>query len=80
MNVYNKIMRLFWLVLAIAMTILISYLSLTQGFYKWVFYYVFVLVAFGMFFFKSYMMKRMDRHLEYLAQQKEKTKSNEKGN
>jgi archaellum biogenesis protein FlaJ (TadC family) len=80
MNVYNKIMRLFWLVLAITMMILISYLSLTQGFYKWGFYYVFVLVAFGMFFFKSYMMKRMDRHLEYLAQQKEKTKSNEKGN
>lgn len=78
MNVYNKIMRLFWLVLAIAMTILISYLSLTQGFYKWGYYYVFVIVAFGMFFFKSYMMKRMERHLEYLEQQKQNVKSSDK--
>lgn len=73
-------MRLFWLVLAITMTILITYLSLTQGFNKWGFYYVFVVVAFGMFFFKSYMMKRMERHLEYLEQQKQNTKSTKKDN
>lgn len=71
-------MRLVWLFIAIALTLLISYLSFTEGFNKWAFYYVFVIVAFGMFFFKSYMMKRMERHLEYLEQQKQDTKPTDK--
>jgi hypothetical protein len=78
METYNKIMRLVWLFIAVALSLLITYLVLTQGFSKWGVYYVFVLTAFGMFFFKSYMMKRMAKHLEYLEQQKQQTKTQEK--
>ena len=71
-------MRLFWLVIAIALSILITYLCLTQGFNKWGFYYVFVLISFGMFFFKSYMMKRMEKHLQYLEEQRQKANNTTK--
>jgi hypothetical protein len=78
MRIYNKIMRLVWLFIAVALTLLISYLCLTQGLNKWASYYIFVIAAFGMFFFKSYMIKRVERHLEYLEQQKQNTKTTPK--
>jgi hypothetical protein len=78
MNIYNKIMRFFWLFAAISLTLIITYLSISEGFNKWGYYYVFVIVSFGMFLFKSYMMKRMERHLKFLEEQKQNTKTNDK--
>lgn len=78
MNIYNKIMRFFWLFAAISLTLIITYLSISEGFNKWGYYYVFVIVSFGMFLFKSYMMKRMERHLKFLEEQKLNTKTNDK--
>jgi hypothetical protein len=77
MNIYNKIMRFFWLLAAISLTLIITYLSISEGFNKWGYYYVFVIVSFGMFLFKSYMMKRMERHLKFLEEQKQNTKTND---
>jgi hypothetical protein len=77
MNIYNKIMRFFWLFAAISLTLIITYLSISEGFNKWGYYYVFVIVSFGMFLFKSYMMKRMERHLKFLEEQKQNTKTND---
>jgi len=73
-------MRLVWLFIAIALTLLVTYLCVTKGFNKWGLYYVFVLTSFGMFFFKSYMMKRMARHLKYLEEQKQKNNPITKNN
>jgi hypothetical protein len=42
---------------------------MTQGIKKWGFYYFFVVSAFGMYFFKRWMMKRMEKHLAYLQEQ-----------
>jgi len=78
MNIYNKIMRFFWLFAAISLTLIITYLSISEGFNKWGYYYVFVIVSFGMFLFKSYMMKRMERHIKFLEEQKQNTKTNDK--
>jgi len=78
MNIYNKIMRFFWLFAAISLTLIITYLSIFEGFYKWGYYYVFAIISFGMFLFKSYMMKRMERHLKFLEEQKLNTKTNDK--
>jgi hypothetical protein len=78
MNIYNKIMRFFWLFAAISLTLIITYLSISEGLNKWGYYYVFVIVSFGMFLFKSYMMKRMERHLKFLEEQKQNTKTNDK--
>jgi uncharacterized membrane protein YcaP (DUF421 family) len=56
----------FWLVIAIVMTLFITYKSFTEGVEKWRGYYVFVVLAFLMFFVRKWMMKRMEKHLKYL--------------
>jgi hypothetical protein len=70
MQVYNKIMLYFWLLVGIASLGLVSYQCYIEGVDKWGFYFSMPLVAFLMFFFKKWMMKRMDRHLEFLNSKK----------
>lgn len=70
MNFYNKIMLYFWLFTAILIFIVITYLSISEGFKKWAFYYVFALLAFLAFITRRWMMKRMEKHLKFLEEQK----------
>jgi len=70
MNTYNKIMRYFWIFAAISLALIITFLSIKDGFNKWAFYYVFVAVSLGMYLMKTYMMKRMEKHLKYLEEVK----------
>ena len=72
MQTYNKIMLYFWLIAAIAIFIFITYMSLTDGIKKWGYYYIFVLTSLAMFVFKKFMMRRMEKHMAYLAEQQEK--------
>ena len=67
MNTYNKIMKLIWLLIGIVMFIAVTVMCFIDGFEKWVFYYPLVLLAFGMYFFKVWMMKRMEKHIEYMS-------------
>jgi hypothetical protein len=69
MRGYNNIMLYFWLAIGFLLLIIISYLSITEGFGKWGFYYVFVGLCFLMFFMRKWMMKRMDKHMKYLEEQ-----------
>ncbi len=59
----------FWLVIAIVMTLFVTYKGFTEGFQKWSFYYVFVIIAFLMFFVRKWMMKRMEKHMKFLEDQ-----------
>lgn len=68
MQTYNKIMLYFWLVAAIAIFLFITYMSYTAGVKKWGYYYVFVLTSLAMFFFKKWMMNRMEKHLKFLEE------------
>lgn len=72
MHAYNKIMLYFWLVAAIVIFMITSYMSFSEGIKKWGFYYVFVAIALMMFFFKKWMMNRMEKHLQFLEEQKKK--------
>ena len=60
-------MKLFWLILAIALCIVVTVMCFVDGYEKWVFYYPFVLLSFGMYFFKVWMMKRMEKLIEYIS-------------
>jgi membrane protein insertase Oxa1/YidC/SpoIIIJ len=71
MQFYNKIMLYFWLLLAIAIFFFISYMSYTDGLKKWGYNYIFVVVAVVMYLFRRWMMKRMAKHMAYLAEQAE---------
>ena len=74
MNTYNKIMKVFWLVFGSIMFIGVTVMCFIEGFEKWVFYYPLVVLAFGMYLFKVWMMKRMDNHIAYMSE-KEKEKN-----
>jgi cell division protein FtsW (lipid II flippase) len=68
-------MRFFWLSMAVLSFALVTVMGFKNGFDRWIYYYVFSFVALGMYFFKSWMMKRMERHLEYLSNQNKENES-----
>lgn len=56
-------MTYFWLALGIVSFIFVTYKGITIGFEFWLTYYLFPLMAFSMFFFKKWMIKRMNKHI-----------------
>ena len=60
-------MKMFWLVFAIVLFVFITVKCFTDGYETWVFYYSIVLLAVGMYFFKTWMMNRMEKHLEFMT-------------
>jgi hypothetical protein len=62
-------MRYFWLVASIILFIGITYFGIKEGFEKWWYNYIFVVIALFAFLLRSSMIKRMKRHLEYLKNQ-----------
>lgn len=74
MKLYNKIMLYFWLFTAILLFLVVTYMAISEGFKKWAFYYVFVLIALFAFLTRKWMMNRMKKHVEFMEEQK-----NEKG-
>ena len=69
MDLYNKIKKVYWLVFAIILFLLVTFKGFSEGFERWAVYYLFVLLAVGMYFFKIWMMKRMERHIAYMKEQ-----------
>ena len=74
MKTYNKIMLKFWLAIAIVLFFTITYLGFTEGFDKWAYYYVFVVLTVVMYLMRKWMMKREEKHLQFLENQKEEQK------
>ena len=70
MTLYNKIMLKFWLIVAIVIPIVVTYLCITDSFKMWGSYYVFSIIALFMYFTRRWMMKRMEKHLKFLEEQK----------
>lgn len=74
MKLYNTVMQYFWLVAAIVIFVVTTYMCFTEGVYKWVFYYIFVAIALMMFFLKKWMVKRMEKHMAFLESQRNENK------
>lgn len=70
MQFYNKIMLWFWLLIGFLTLIVVTVMGFKHGFGVWAFYYIFVLIAFGMYFFRRWMMKRMEKHMKWLEENK----------
>lgn len=70
MAVYNKIMKFFWLLMAIVTFLFITYKCITDDYKTWIFYYTFTLIALLMYGMKVWMERRMAKHLQYLEEQK----------
>lgn len=74
MNLYNKIMLNFWLFAAILIFIVVTFKGFQDDFKIWGYYYMFGGLALIMFFARRFMMRRMEKHLKYMEEQKEKEK------
>jgi uncharacterized membrane protein SirB2 len=71
---YNKMSGNLWLVIAGLSFIAITYKIATEGAQTWLAYYVVPVMALLMYGTKKWMMKRMQRHLEEMVQQKNEEK------
>lgn len=71
MNSYNKFMLKLWLVASIALPIVITYLVIRDGFDKWGAYYILAVFTFVIYLLRRFMMKRMEKHLQFLQEKKE---------
>jgi hypothetical protein len=55
-----------WLIVSIGSALIISYKGFTEGFERWYSYYVISGISFFMYIIRKWMMKRMEKHIEYL--------------
>jgi len=63
-------MLYFWLFISVLLFIVITYMAISEGFKKWSFYYIFAFLGLFAFLTRRWMMKRMEKHAEYLEEQK----------
>lgn len=70
MNTYNKIMEWFWLSLGILIIVSVTIFGFMEGFDRWVYYYGLSVFAFGFYFLRRWMRRRMEKHLQWLEEQK----------
>jgi membrane protein implicated in regulation of membrane protease activity len=52
----------------------VTYMSLTEGFNRWGYMYVFAVLSLVMYLMKRFMMKRYEKHMQYLEEQTQKQK------
>ena len=60
-----------WLVASIALPIVITYLVIRDGFDKWGAYYILAAFTFVIYLLRRFMMKRMEKHLQFRQEKKE---------
>ena len=72
MEFYNKIMIYFWLTLSIVSGIVITYMCIQDGLERWMYYYVVPVLSLLMYFFRKWMVNRMNKHLKFLEEQNKK--------
>jgi hypothetical protein len=74
MQLYNKIMLYFWLFAGILIFLVVTYMGFTEksGFKIWAYYYLFSALAILMFVVRRWMLKRMEKHLKWMEEEKAK--------
>jgi cell division protein FtsW (lipid II flippase) len=70
MGTYNKIMLYFWLGMSILITVVVTFMGFKEGFDRWYFYYIFSALALFAFLTRRWMMKRMQKHIEWMEDEK----------
>ncbi len=62
-------MLYFWLVMGFVTAVAITFLGIKEGFDRWYHFYLFSIIAFLMFFLRRTMLKRMEKHQQFLEDQ-----------
>ena len=66
MKKYNKFMLTLWLVVSILSAIVVTFKGITEGFDRWYSYYILTGISLFMYVTRRWMMKRMDKHMDFL--------------
>ena len=66
-------MLYFWLLAGIFIFLIVTYMGFTEksGFKIWGFYYLFSALSLLMYVVRRWMIKRMEKHLKWMEEQKE---------
>jgi len=64
MRLYNRIMLFFWLAMSIVITSYVTVKSISEGFERWGFMYMFAFLSVFMFLLKRWMMKRYQKRMQ----------------
>lgn len=64
-----------WLIITVVITLFVTYKSFTEGFNRWSFMYVFAALALVMYLAKRFMIRRFEKHIKYLEEQKQLKKN-----
>lgn len=59
-------MSYLWLTVTIVSAIIVTFKGITEGFDRWYSYYILTIISLFMYIIRRWMMKRMEKHLEYL--------------
>ncbi|TNE71601.1 MAG: hypothetical protein EP333_08955 [Bacteroidetes bacterium] len=68
-------MLYFWLFAGILSLLGITIMGFVEGFELWVFYYIVPIICFFMYLVRKWMMKRMEKHLQFLEEQQKNKNS-----
>jgi hypothetical protein len=63
-------MLYFWLFVGIAIILGVTYMGFMYGFELWGYYYILGVMAILMFFLRRFMMRRYEKHMQWLEEQK----------
>jgi hypothetical protein len=77
MEYYNRIMTYVWLIAGISIFIFTTIMCVKEDYRKWIFYYLMSAISFLMYFLKRWMVKRMQKHLDFLETERKNTQSNQ---
>jgi membrane protein YdbS with pleckstrin-like domain len=75
MITYAQIMRYFWLVTSFVIFIGVTYYGIKEGFENWWYNYIFAFIALFAFILRSFMIRRMKKHMAYLNEKKSESES-----
>jgi len=74
MEKYNQFMLKLWLVASIVIPIVVTYQVYKHGFKEYGGYYILAAFTIAIYFLRRYMMKRMEKHLQYMKEQEKNKK------
>jgi hypothetical protein len=74
MKGYNRVMEIFWLSMGLLIVLVVTVMGIKDGFKAWYVHYGFSVIAFVYYLIRRYMRKRMEKHQQWLNENKPEKK------
>lgn len=60
----NRYLEVFWWAITILILIIVTFLGITDGFDKWLYYYIMVILSVAMALMRRFMRKRLEKSMQ----------------